>query len=137
MMNKFLILLGTIGLSCGMTSCSAPARFYDETYTCADKELTLGLAQKEICKGMSQADVAIQLGSPNIVSKDQSNKETWIYDKIATEVRASSTSGLFLFLSRGCDQVGRVEKSQKTLTVVIKFGEDSLVETMTYHSSKF
>jgi hypothetical protein len=32
--------------------------------------MTLGVVQKEIHKGLSQADVAEALGSPNIVTRD-------------------------------------------------------------------
>jgi len=35
-----------------------------------EQKLTLGVAQKEIKVGMSQADVAKALGSPNMVTKD-------------------------------------------------------------------
>ncbi|TLD40703.1 MAG: hypothetical protein JETT_3035 [Candidatus Jettenia ecosi] len=50
-----------------------------------EREITVGIVQKEIKIGMSQADVAKVLGSPNIVTKDTEGKETWVYDKIATE----------------------------------------------------
>src|SRR3972149_7131815 len=54
-----------------------------------EREMTVGVVQKEIRKGMSQADVAEALGSPNIVTKDSLGDETWIYDKIATEASYS------------------------------------------------
>src|SRR5437763_709289 len=50
-----------------------------------EREMTLGIVQKEISTGMSQASVAEALGSPNIVTRDDDGMETWIYDKIATE----------------------------------------------------
>lgn len=120
-----------------LTSCCAPARFYDEAYCSPESNFTLGLVQKEITPGMSQDEVATALGSPNIVSKDKQGKDTWIYDKIASEVRHSSSSGLILFFTRGADVVSRTDKTQKTLTVVIKFNEQHLVEELNYHSSKF
>lgn len=86
---------------------------------------------------MAQDKVAIALGSPNIVTSDADKKETWIYDKVATEVRQSGTSGFILFCQTGADYVSRVDKSQKTLTVVIKFNKDKLVESVSYHASKF
>src|SRR3990170_7897662 len=54
-----------------------------------EREMTVGVVQKEIRRGMSQADVAEALGSPNIVTKDSVGDETWIYDKIATEASYS------------------------------------------------
>jgi len=120
-----------------------------------EREMTLGLAQKEIRVGMSQADVAAALGSPNIVSKDSEGNESWIYDKIATEVSyARDTGGVaggavsggvvgwMLGLAGGggaqySKSTGTETQTQKALTVVIKFDENSLVKSLSYHTSKF
>jgi outer membrane protein assembly factor BamE (lipoprotein component of BamABCDE complex) len=83
-----------------------------------ERELTAGIVRKEIKKGMSGAQVAELLGSPNITTMDENNRETWVYDKIATEASYSeSQSGMFLIL--------------------VKFNADSKVESFTYHQSKF
>lgn len=123
-----------------------------------EREMTVGVVQKEIRVGMSQADVAIALGSPNIVTRDSQGNETWIYDMIATEASYSSSSqsegvgvggaaggllGKVLLLggvgySRGAtSQAGASATTQKTLTVVIKFDRNSLVKDFAYHASKF
>ncbi|MDR0933534.1 MAG: hypothetical protein LBM56_00375, partial [Burkholderiaceae bacterium] len=47
--------------------------------------VTVGAVQKEIRIGMSGAEVAAALGSPNIVTTDEERREVWIYDKIATD----------------------------------------------------
>lgn len=130
-----VVIIG--GVLATMTSCNA-GRFYNDVYDdCNVKNLELGAVQREIYPGMGQDQVAIALGSPNIVTADKDRKETWIYDKIATEVRKSGTSGIILFCQTGADYVSRKEVSQKTLTVVIKFNEDRLVESVSYHASKF
>jgi len=131
---SIVIICGTL-LATLCTSCNA-GRFYDETYS-ETARLELGNVQKEICEGMSQDQVAMNLGSPNIVTADKDKKETWIYDKIATEVRQSGSCGLILFCQTGADYVSRRDVSQKTLTVVIKFDADRKVESVSYHSSKF
>lgn len=103
-----------------------------------DRELTAGIVKKEIKKGMSGAQVAELLGSPNITTLDENNRETWVYDKIATEASYSeSQSGLFLILGGYSNQSGASSTTQRTLTVVIKFNADSKVESFTYHQSKF
>lgn len=117
-----------------------------------EREMTVGIVQKDIHVGMSQADVAVALGSPNIVSKDASGNEVWIYDKIATEVSYSRDSGGIgagaggvvsswnMILGGGgsySKSAGASSQTQKTLTVVIKFDKASLVQTLSYHSSKF
>jgi len=118
-----------------LTGCNAK-QFYNEVYD-DTKRLELGSVQKEICVGIGQDQVAASLGTPNIVTSDKEGRETWIYDKIATEVRQSGTSGLILFCQTGADYVTRKDISQKTLTVVIKFSPNKCVESFTYHSSKF
>lgn len=135
MYNKTLSCFAIATMVLSLTSCNA-GRFYDETYA-ETKKFELGLIQKEVCEGMSQDQVAIALGTPNIVTCDKDKNETWIYDKIATEVRQSGTSGFILFCQTGADYVARKDVSQKTLTVVIKFNANKNVESVSYHSSKF
>lgn len=102
----------------------------------SDRTTTVGIVQKEIRKGMSQADVAAALGSPNIVSKDKSGLETWIYDKIATEASYSTAKNGLASIFIGSRSTGAMSQTQKTLTVIIKFKENA-VHDFSYHSSKF
>ena len=108
-------------------------------------KLTLGNVQKNIKVGMSGAEVARVMGSPNIVTKDGDNKEVWIYDKIST-VAASSNSSLFGIggiiggntggVGIGTNSSGASSQNQKTLTVVIKF-ENEKVSQVDYNASSF
>lgn len=103
-----------------------------------DREMTVGTVQREIRKGMSGAEVAEALGSPNIVTKDEKERETWVYDKIATEASYSqSQNGLFLILGGFSNQSGATSTTQRTLTVVIKYDAQGKVDSFTYHQSKF
>lgn len=145
-----LILLSFILLS----GCMTAAQHSQSLHSTQEREMTVGIVQKEISVGMSQADVATALGSPNIVTRDSKGKETWIYDKIATEASYSKSSGglgggvgaggvpgttLILGMLGGSysQEAGASSITQKTLTVIIKFGEENLVESFSYHSSKF
>ena len=121
-----------------LTGCSRASTHADQLQSSHDREMTLGIVQKEIRQGMSQADVASALGSPNIVTKDQEGSETWIYDKIASEVSYSHDfGGVWLILGGYQKQAGARSSAQKTLTVVVKFDEQSLVNKVSYNSSKF
>ena len=106
--------------------------------TAGEKDLTLGLVQKNISVGMSQADVAEAIGSPNIVTKDSDGHETWVYDKIASEVQSGGSGGYWTLILVGGNwgRSGTVS-TQRTLTVVIKFDAKSRVKTVSYHASKF
>jgi outer membrane protein assembly factor BamE (lipoprotein component of BamABCDE complex) len=103
----------------------------------AEREMTVGVVQREIRAGLSQDQVAEALGSPNIVTRDAAGNETWIYDKIASEASYSNSSayGTILILGGGARQASAT--TQRTLTVVIKFDANRLVDTFSYHASKF
>ena len=112
----------------------------------ADEQLTVGTVQKEIRIGMSGAEVAEVLGSPNIVSTDEDRNEVWMYDKISTQyVRADANAGILAI--GGGSSVGAVAgasgsqssgaTSQRTLTVIIKFDANGAVRDFAYHTSRF
>ena len=104
----------------------------------SEKSWTLGLVQKEIHPGMTQAAVASAIGSPNIVSRDAAGQETWIYDKVGSEVAYSSNGiegGLILVSAHS--ESGALRQTQKTTTVVIKFNEKGEVASTAYHASAF
>lgn len=101
-------------------------------------KLTAGKVQSQIAKGMTGGQVAEVLGSPNIVSTDENSREVWIYDRFATEVRASESSGgVWLVLGGVRGSSGAASKSTRSLTVVIKFDESKKVRDVAYHSSSF
>jgi len=135
-----------------IAGCMTAAQHQQALHSSKEREMTLGIVQKEIRTGMSQADVAEALGSPNIVTKDSEGNETWIYDKIATEVSYSKDSGGIVggagavienwrLLPAGAvgysKSAGATAQTQKTLTVVIRFDENGSVKTLSYHSSRF
>lgn len=112
--------------------------------------ISVGTVQKEIYIGMSGAEVAQTIGSPNIVSTDAERNEVWIYDKIATDVAYSDSQGGVLGLiigpigSAGAAGVGTGtygsgarSTSQRTLTVVINFDGSNRVRDFAYHTSRF
>jgi len=100
--------------------------------------MTLGVVQKEIRVGLSQAEVVERLGSPNIVTRDAAGKETWVYDKVATEASYSTSQSYGTILILGAGQAaGATRSTQRTLTVVIKFDDQQRVESFSYHASKF
>lgn len=119
-----------------------------------EQEMTLGLVQRQIHIGTSQDEVAIAIGSPNIVTTDSTGKETWVYDKVAS-ITSYDSNGFGV----GAGGIGggsggngfgggllgigysknknNVQSSQKTLTVVIKFDKNHRVESFSYNMSKF
>jgi len=112
-------------------------------------KLTLGKVQQTLKKGMSQGEIIVALGYPNMVTSDANGLETWVYDKLSTEVSSSSKKkGINLLGGAIGSKIGigatagsssknsNTSTSQKTLTVVLKFIEKKL-DTYTYNASSF
>jgi outer membrane protein assembly factor BamE (lipoprotein component of BamABCDE complex) len=101
--------------------------------------LTVGTVQREIRVGMSGAEVASVLGSPNIVTSDERRRETWVYDRISTEQAYSSSAGGVnaLFLAGVSGRSGAASTSQRTLTIIIRYDEQGRVRDFSYRSSSF
>ncbi len=136
---KNVLFAALCAVTCLISGCqSAASHSRDVSEQAADEKFTLGNVQRKIQKGMSQADVAGSLGSPNIVTKDASGKEAWVYDKVAREVSYSrDQGGVWLILGAYSKEAGATRTSQRTLTVVIKFDDKGAVDDVTYHSSQF
>ena len=108
-------------------------------------DLTVATVQRHIYLGMSGAEVATALGSPNIVTTDQFRNETWIYDRFSSErVQTDGPDPLALLQSLidagSISEPTRIQserKNQKTLTVIIKFDADARVSDFAYHTSRF
>jgi len=135
------ILATVFAAGCSATHHATDVRAADEAY-----RVTVGTVQKEIHIGMSAANVASVLGSPNIVTTEDQRQETWIYDKISTEVTYSRSSGTLVGLifggsgggaGIGTTSAGATATSQRTLTVIIKFDGENRVRDFSYHTSRF
>ncbi|MDJ0698774.1 MAG: hypothetical protein QNJ07_02860 [Woeseiaceae bacterium] len=138
---SLLTLFGLLLAGCGAQHHATDVRAAEET-----NRVTVGTVQREIRMGMSAAEVAEALGSPNIVTTDDQRNETWIYDKISSDVTYSRSGGTIVGLifggsgggaGIGSTSAGSTSKSQRTLTVIIKFDENNAVRDFSYHSSQF
>jgi outer membrane protein assembly factor BamE (lipoprotein component of BamABCDE complex) len=141
----FLILIIEFG-------CASPIERVNEIKPETEKNsLTVGKVQQTIKKGMTQTEVVEALGSPNMVTKDKENIETWVYDKLRTEIISASANdkvGLVLGTNFGGDDVGvaggasrsnsanNTIRSQKTLTIILKF-KKGMLDQYTYNASSF
>jgi len=154
MKNKFAILAAMfyLILMSGCMSASEHASKVQEGLQ--GDRLTVGTVQREIHKGMSGAEVAQVLGSPNIVTTDEESREVWIYDKIATDrVYSTSSGGVSALILGGgiagttpiggavapeySAGAGATSTSQRTLTVIIKYDKERKVRDFAYHASRF
>jgi len=124
-----------VAFSIFLAGCASAGYHRGELRDDAGDRLTVGTVQREITVGMSAAQVAEKLGSPNVVTTDEERREVWIYDKIASEVLYSKSGAGLKFLTSGSS--GGRTSTQRTLTIVIKFDQDKKVRDFAYHTSRF
>lgn len=131
-----LLLTAALPLMLGLlttTGCRHPAP--SDTST---QNLTVGKVQGEIKVGMSAAAVAEILGSPNIVTTDEKRREHWIYDKVSSEsVSTSNSVGGGIIIFGGQSAQSQSSRTQKTLTIIIKYDEEMMVRDYSYNYSQF
>jgi outer membrane protein assembly factor BamE (lipoprotein component of BamABCDE complex) len=160
-MKKILLLAVMLSLVTPSFAAIQSAKVTKNNGPVQEQEFTLGAVQRQVKVGASQDEVAIALGSPNIVTQDVDGKETWIYDKVSSSITDRNKNesmmenstytryawhDLLTLVTLGLinkevkpelKDVSQVVSSQKTLTVVIKFDKSNKVESLTYHMSKF
>lgn len=148
--RSFVALAAILALA----GCQSAASHRSDVSDTSGDRLTVGSVQRDIEIGMSGAEVAEVLGSPNIVTTDEQRREVWIYDRISTQSAFSTSAGSvgssvfgIPFIDGGfvagagrataSGAAGAQDTSQRTLTVVIKFDEAGLVRDYGYHTSRF
>lgn len=132
LLASFLLVAG-LGSAIGLTGCKHPA-----PPSAQPDKLTVGKVQGEIKVGMSAASVAEILGSPNIVTTDEQRREVWIYDKVSTDsVDTSNGIGGSIIIFGGQSSQREHTRTQKTLTIIIKYDENKLVRDFAYNASQF
>ena len=142
------VVVALVALAVGVVPAAAGERA--KAKDAGSSAFTLGVVQKELRPGLSQADVAERLGAPRILTRDAEGREAWVYDKVSSEVEVSSGSvgvagagsgvgGTFaglLGISAG-KRSDKARSSQRTLTVVVRFSAAGTVESFTWHDSRF
>lgn len=139
-----------IVLILSLAGCMSPAQHREAVRDDSADKITVGVVQREVRVGMSGADIIGILGAPNIVSTDAERREVWVYDKIATEYVYSHDGGGINAFVLGFDsdvltgagggysrKAGAASRSQRTLTIIVKFDQQSLVRDFAYHASSF
>lgn len=132
-MNRIVITTGLcLMVLAGATGCGGTQAEIKED------RLTVGKVQGEIKVGLSAAEVAQILGSPNIVTTDDKRREVWIYDKVSTDrVDTSSSSFGTLIILGGSSADSSSSTRQRTLTIIIKYDEEKKVRDFAYNYTQF
>jgi hypothetical protein len=144
------VVVALVAVAVGAVSPAASAGDGAKAKDAPTSAFTLGVVQKAVRPGLSQADVAERLGAPNILTRDAEGREAWVYDKVSTEIEASSGSIGIAGAGSGVGSTfagllgisankrsDKAKTSQRTLTVVVRFSVAGTVESFTWHDSRF
>ena len=124
---KKIFLIICLATTPFLTACTSGDPVHEE-------KLTVAAAQREIKIGMSSADVVAVLGSPNMITTDDQRRETWVYDRVSTNV-SSSSSGVWMLIAGTSS--AKYSQNQRTLTIIVKFDENQMVRDFAYRTSTF
>jgi len=142
-------------LAClGLAGCPSAQKHRENVRNDTGDKISVGTVQREVRVGMSGSEVVSILGAPNMVTTDEQRRETWVYDKIATEkvysssdmsgggaglgsASGASSGGLLGLIFGGSSSAGASSTSQRTLTIIIKFDNKGLVRDYSYRQSSF
>ena len=153
MLKQAVVAAAICAAAAGCQSASEHRQDVEDT---TGQQMTVGKVQREIRVGMSGAEVAQVLGSPNVVTTDEERREVWVYDRISTTSVYSTSAGgaqssvqggrlltsvpALIFGSLGAQTEGSAganATSQKTFTVVIKYDDSGQVRDFAYHVTRF
>jgi len=127
------LVVAVLGIAVAAVGCRHPQPPADNP----DK-LTVGKVQGQIEIGMDAASVAEILGSPNIITTDEKRREVWIYDKVSSDsVDTTNSIGGTIIIFGGSSSQSQQTKTQKTLTIIIKYDENKRVRDLAYNYSQF
>lgn len=129
---KTLTVVALMSITSLISACSTT------DYNANEEKMTVAKAQREIKIGMYSSEVVEVLGSPNMVTTDDQRRETWVYDRVSTNVQSSSSkNGVWLLLFSAGSKDAEATSSQRTLTIIVKFDKDSKVRDFAYRTSAF
>ncbi len=128
-----LALLSFLFVGCSAVSLETQRADMDKA-SGGGNAMSVASVQRGIKIGMSNADVVGVLGSPNMVTTDDQRRESWVYDKVSTDNFVSGSAGFFF--SRDTANATS-SRTQRTLTIIIKFDENGKVRDFAYNQTKF
>ncbi len=113
------------------------------TPTTHSNPITQGNVQLHLKKGITtKSDVLEKFGAPNLTTRDGQGREVWSYQKHATkESVASGGLGIAGLIGAGVGGAGvagaSASASSRTMTLIIKFNANDVVEDYDSRSSSF
>lgn len=129
-------LFVSIAMTIVLTACAAPP---PAPVTARNSALTHGNVELKLKKGeTTQAEVLEAFGAPNVTTVDASGQEVWTYQRAATVAQDSSNYNFWtIIVAGGGNEASGFERTQRTMTLIIKFDDNDVVSDFRSRSSNF
>ena len=129
-------LVVAVALATLVAACTKPS---PAPVTTRNSELTHGNVELTLRKGeTTQAEVLDAFGAPNVTTVDSAANEVWTYQRAATVVQDSSDYNFWTIVIAGSgNEASGFERTQRTMTLIIKFDEADVVSDFRSRSSNF
>lgn len=110
-----------------LAACAYPRTPVIDSREAETNKFSLASLQANVTKGVSdKSDVLMALGTPNLMTLNQSGEEVYIWDKKSQESESVSNWGASVKV-----------RSQKTIMIAITFNKKGIVKDVTYRSTSF
>lgn len=128
-MKRIILFMGIL-VTMAFTGCS------NTTTVPAEKSnLTVGMIKSRVVKGeTTQNDILNIFGSPNLITKNRSDREVWSYNKMSTE--GAESSGGWSVLFAGSSHSAR-NTTTNTFDFIVTFDDEDVVEDYSIISSSY
>ncbi len=127
----FLFLFCLSGALLNVDPAEAKKDFNKTPYTHGNVQLSLETGVT------TQGEVLEAFGSPNMTTIDGKRREVWTYQKHATVSYEEKKGRRFLTVFRGTKETVGFDQSNRTMTLIIKFGPDQKVVDFRSMSTSF
>ncbi|WP_265588008.1 hypothetical protein [Sphingomicrobium arenosum] len=111
----------------------------DRPVTAGMNQLTQGNVTMNLRVGQTtQAEVLEVFGAPNITTVNGQGEQVWSYQRHATVSQSeSSANGWTVLLAGGSSEAANLARTQRTMTLIIKFDENNVVSDFRSRASEF
>ena len=125
MKKLFYVGLMLVAVSCNSYKYGASGE------TTQSSSLTHEIVKSKIVKGeTTQSEILTIFGSPNIITKNKSNKEVWSYSKMSVVKKGGHTSFL-------AGEKASVSTTTQSFDLIITFDDNDIVNDYSVISTKY
>ena len=87
--------------------------------------------------GDDQTQVIKVLGTPNIITRNKTGDESWVFDRVSEQYEFVQNNNSREFIFQKPDQRVKEGRSSKTFIVIIDFDDSKLIKDISYRFTQY